>query len=74
MNDSYKLLDLFDEIRAIGQMGLFYTRDTYDKVRYNRLVELSSQKYSDISGITAEEIKQRFINELGYITPKLGVI
>lgn len=74
MNDSYKLLDLFDEIRAISQMGLFYSRDTYDTVRYNRLVELSSQKYSDISGITAEGIRHRFINELGYITPKLGVI
>jgi len=66
-------LDLLDEIRAIAQLGLNYTKDPYDLERYHRLLALASSEYSEITGLTTNEIRERFSKELGYITPKVGV-
>jgi len=66
-------LDLLDEIRAIAQLGLNYSKDPYDLERYHRLLTLASAEYSVITGLQPDEIKERFSQELGYITPKVGV-
>jgi ADP-ribose pyrophosphatase YjhB (NUDIX family) len=66
-------LDLLDELRAIAQLGINYIKDAYDLERYNRLLQLASRGYSEISGLPAAAIKERFARELGYITPKIGV-
>lgn len=66
-------LDLLDELRAIAQLGLNYTKDAYDLERYRRLLALASDSYADITGLSGPEIIQRFTRELGYITPKIGV-
>ncbi len=66
-------LDFLDEIRAIAQMGIYYTKDQYNLDRYFRLMELVSAQYSDLTGLPTDEIKNRFTQELGYITPKVGV-
>lgn len=67
------ILDLLDELRAIAQLGLNYTRNPHDIEKYNRLLQLASNGYSEITGLPSEEIKERFRRELGYITPKIGV-
>lgn len=64
---------LLDEIRAIAQLGLNYSKDNYDRERYERLLNLASQQYEQLCDIPAESIKERFQKELGYITPKVGV-
>ena len=66
-------LNLLDEIRAIAQLGLNYSKDPYDLERYHRLLALASSEYSVITGLQPDEIKERFSQELGYITPKVGV-
>lgn len=66
-------LDLLDEIRAIAQLGLNYSRDPYDRERYERLMDLASQRYSEMTDLPAGIIRERFARELGYITPKIGV-
>ena len=66
-------LDLLDQIRAIAQLGLNYSRDPYDVERYRRLLDLSAGTYSAITGLDSAVIRQRFSRELGYITPKIGV-
>jgi ADP-ribose pyrophosphatase YjhB (NUDIX family) len=66
-------LDLLDELRAIAQLGINYSKDPYDLERYHRLMELACSGYSDITGLASSAIKQRFSRELGYITPKIGV-
>jgi 8-oxo-dGTP pyrophosphatase MutT (NUDIX family) len=66
-------LDLLDELRAIAQLGLNYSKNPYDLEKYNRLLQLAANEYSDITGLSSEEIKDRFKKELGYITPKIGV-
>jgi 8-oxo-dGTP pyrophosphatase MutT (NUDIX family) len=45
-----KLLDLLDEIRAIAQLGINYSKDPYDLSRYNRLLELAATEYAPITG------------------------
>ena len=44
------LIDLLDEIRAIAQLGINYSKDPYDLGRYNRLLELAATEYAPITG------------------------
>ncbi|HWD86554.1 MAG TPA: NUDIX hydrolase N-terminal domain-containing protein [Mucilaginibacter sp.] len=66
-------LDLLDELRAIAQIGLNYSRSPYDQHNYERLLQLVSDEYAAFTGLPSEEIRERFRKELGYITPKIGV-
>ena len=68
-----KILSLLDELRSIAQLGLNYSKDNYDRERYERLLEIASHQYEELSSIPASEIEKRFRKELGYITPKVGV-
>jgi 8-oxo-dGTP pyrophosphatase MutT (NUDIX family) len=70
MQKSY--LDLLDELRSIAQIGLNYVKNPYDEALYTRLLNLASDQYSEITGLSSETIKERFAKELGYITPKVG--
>lgn len=65
--------DLLDELRAIAQLGINYTKDPFELERYNKLLQLAADNYSEITGLSSTEIKERFNKELGYITPKIGV-
>ncbi len=67
------LLDLLDEIRAIAQLGINYSKDPYDLSRYNRLLEIAATEYAGLSALSPDTIRQRFSKELGYITPKIGI-
>ena len=66
-------LDLLDKVRSIAQLGLNYTKNHYDIENYNNLLKLTAQEYSEFTGLPTAEITERFKNELGYITPKIGV-
>ena len=63
---------LLDELRSIAQIGLHYSKDPYDRERYTRLMRLAITEYSAITGLAEVEIGERFRQELGYITPKVG--
>ena len=63
---------LLDELRSIAQLGLNYAHDPYDRERYERLMRLAVTEYSAITGLADSEIGERFTQELGYITPKVG--
>lgn len=65
--------ELLDELRSIAQLGLNYSKDPYDRERYERLMEIASQQYESLCDVPSPEIKARFGKELGYITPKVGV-
>ena len=69
----HNYLDMLDEMRAIAQTGINYAKSPYDLKQYQRLLELASEQYAEITGLEKEEIIRRFSAELGYITPKLGV-
>ncbi len=70
---SHNIFELLEEVRTIAQLGLNYTRDVYDRERYERLLAIACGEYGSLSGLTPDIISERFRSELGYITPKVGV-
>lgn len=70
---SLSIIELLDELRAIAQLGLNYSKDVYDRERYERLLGLASAQYEALCSLPSSEIEKRFRAELGYITPKVGV-
>jgi ADP-ribose pyrophosphatase YjhB (NUDIX family) len=66
------IFSLLDELRTIARNGLYYTSDAYDAERYERLMGLTTQAYSRLLGLPGEEIRARFLSEIGHVTPKVG--
>lgn len=59
------------EIQSLAQTGLTYTKDVYDKERYERLREISAEMLEEKSNIKLEKVKELFCSEKGYPTPKI---
>jgi ADP-ribose pyrophosphatase YjhB (NUDIX family) len=63
---------LLDSLQTIARNGLHYATNEFDRERYERLMQLTTQEYSELLDAPAETIRERFLNETGYITPKVG--
>jgi ADP-ribose pyrophosphatase YjhB (NUDIX family) len=61
------------ELQAIAQTGLAFTRDAYDRERYERLRALASEIMAAHTAAPAERIEALFAGEQGYATPKVDV-
>lgn len=70
--DSMDALRLFDELRIIAKNGLEYADDPYDRERYERILELASEGYGEALDLPPEDVRSRFTEELGHVTPKVG--
>jgi ADP-ribose pyrophosphatase YjhB (NUDIX family) len=66
------ILSLLDEVQAIARTGLHFASGTYDRERYERLLQLTTNVYSDLLDLSGDELKARFLREVGYVTPKVG--
>jgi hypothetical protein len=73
MNASLDKLTFLEELRAIAQLGLNYSRDPHDQHRYKRLLKLALQGYADEFDLPVTELRRRFAQEVGHVTPKVGV-
>lgn len=60
-------------IQAIAQIGLTYTRDPYDKERYEELRGLAVEIAAAHLGEPEEKVSVTFASESGYATPKVDV-
>lgn len=61
-------------LQAIGQTGLTYCRDRYDRERYQQLHEIAAEMMAYGSGSPpAEPIVELFKQGAGYTTPKVDV-
>jgi len=67
--DIYTLLD---RLQAIARDGLHYATNPFDRERYERLMDLACETYSEALETSTAEIKARFLGEIGTITPKVG--
>ncbi len=67
------LINVLDEIRAIGKNGLHFTQNPHDQERYQRLLKIATINLSELSNLNQQKVSERFRQEIGYITPKLGV-
>lgn len=45
------------EIQSLAQAGLTYTKDIYDKERYNRLREITAEMLEEKSNVSKEKVK-----------------
>lgn len=74
MTDSNtKWLRWVSEIQGLAQAGLTYTQSEFDKERYARLRELAAELAAHCSNQPINEVKNIFLLEKGYATPKLDV-
>jgi ADP-ribose pyrophosphatase YjhB (NUDIX family) len=65
-------LHVLDELQAIARTGLTYSTDPYDRERYERLLTVAVDGYSEALALPASEIRERLARDLGYVTAKVG--
>jgi len=66
------IFSLLDTLQTIARNGLYYATNEFDRERYERLMQLATQTYSELLDVPDETIRKRLLNEIGYITPKVG--
>lgn len=66
------ILNLLDELQTIARNGLHYATNPYDRERYERLMQIVLEYYSQTLHVPSEEVAKHLSAELGYITPKVG--
>lgn len=59
------------ELQSIGQIGLAYGKDVYDRERYTRIREIAAEMLAHQTAFPVETVKELFCGETGYQTPKL---
>lgn len=72
-NQHYLWLKWVQKLQAIAQNGLTYTKDVFDKQRYEELQQIAAEIASQYSDAPQEKILHRFEHETGYATPKVDV-
>jgi ADP-ribose pyrophosphatase YjhB (NUDIX family) len=60
-------------LQAIAQTGLTYSRDPFDRERYEELRGIAQAMAAGEIGVPAEEVRVAFGSGLGYPTPKVDV-
>ena len=67
-------LNLLRELQAIAQNGLTFSRDVFDRDRYQRLRQIVEQRLSAPNGVLTSFDAQKLLGgESGYQTPKVEV-
>jgi len=67
------LIEWARKVQAIAQNGLAFTKDRYDRERYEQLQELVASLLSAELEIPAADAKAIWQHEKGYATPKIDV-
>jgi len=70
-------LDLARKLLALAQSGLHFTRDPYDKERYEEIARIASELLASgplrATGATPEDVLEPWRRDRGYVTPKIEV-
>jgi ADP-ribose pyrophosphatase YjhB (NUDIX family) len=61
------------ELQAIAQIGLAFSQNPYDRLRYERIRELAASLLAQRSGLEDGAMLDYFRRETGYATPKVDV-
>ncbi|MGD1912177.1 MAG: NUDIX hydrolase [Rivularia sp. (in: cyanobacteria)] len=69
----YKWLDWGQQIQAIAQNGLTYSKNGYDIERYQQLRQIAAEIMAAHSNTEPSYILDLFSKEVGYATPKVDV-
>ena|SRR3972149_5481499 len=66
-------LEIAKKINSIAQTGLTFTKDKFDKERYEELLDLSMLILNNITDIDFTKLDFVFNRDIGYQTPKVGI-
>ncbi|MEN8172363.1 MAG: NUDIX hydrolase N-terminal domain-containing protein [Chloroflexota bacterium] len=66
------IFSLLDEIQSIARNGLHFSENPYDRERYERLLTLTIETYSELLDSPNQDVRERLLGEIGAITPKVG--
>lgn len=61
------------EIHQIGQTGLYFTQNEFDRQRFQRLMDIAADMINDHVDQPLEEVQAALCAQPGYITPKVDV-
>lgn len=73
MDAPLKWLNWAKQIQGIAQTGLAYTKDVYDKERYEQLRALSLEIMGQYTDVESGKLANLFAGEYGYATPKVDI-
>lgn len=68
-----KWLEWARRIQAISQAGLHFSKDVFDRERYEELQQLSAEIIANYTKQSAEDVGKTLAAEKGYPTPKLDI-
>lgn len=71
MDQKQRWLDWAVELQSLAQAGLTYSKDPYDRERFQRIREIAAEIMSHMTDLPLEKVRDLFCNEDGYQTPKL---
>lgn len=66
-------LDWAREIQALSQTGLHFAENDYQRERYQRLIEIAAEIFSQYSDLEYQPLVDRFLKQIGYATPRVDV-
>ncbi|KMO62994.1 ADP-ribose pyrophosphatase, partial [Lacticaseibacillus rhamnosus] len=64
---------LLGQLQAIAQSGRYYTKDVFDRERYDQLAAITKQLMLQLSDATPEQARLFVDQDIGYVTPKVDV-
>ena len=72
MNDSAEWIVILNKITGLAQSGLYYSKDVYDKERYEQLIDYV-QRLMQLKEIDTQDFIPNVLQDVGYATPKMDV-
>ena len=72
-NLEFKWLEIAREIQQLSQTGLAFANNDYEKERYKRLNEITSEIIEHHTDLEKESLHKVLMNQPGYATPKVDV-
>jgi len=70
MNDS--LYQIADELRGVANLGLLYTRDEYDKERYQKVLAASARIVAALEDRPHDEVLEAYRQNITHVSPLAG--
>ena len=67
------ILDLSRRLLALSQTGLHFSQEEYDRERYREMAQIAGELLALDSSLTPEKLREAWLVEDGYATPKVDV-
>ncbi|ENU93985.1 hypothetical protein F971_00423 [Acinetobacter vivianii] len=72
MKDSTEWIETLNKITGLAQTGLYYSKDVYDKERYDQIISYV-RTLIDLKEIDTRDFIADVLQDVGYATPKIDI-